>query len=489
MTVKSFFQKSCLLIFLLLDCFVCLNLPGKELSVRIIQTTDLHGSIEHGRLARTAALTERETMAAGGPEKSLRIDCGDLIQGTYAMTFPEGRELMIRVLNRLNFDVFVPGNHDFEFGAGALLEPIRKFQGTVLAANLAWPEAPLLPWRIFRRSGLNIAVIGIAYPALDKMFLPPVLGKAQPLPAEKQIERIMPRIMRSRPDLILLAVHGSEQTWFAQNFNLFNLIRKYPQIDLVLCGHTHQAESGCALGRSSWRIQAPALANGIAIADITFDTAKKRIVSMKTRIALIEGVREHPEIKKMVKAVSSRTFRQSRQCVGRVPVELRSPEKKEHSTHLTRLYGKAIMEHTGAQLAFYGVNSRFRLGPGNIDQFQLFRLMPFADHPVTAGLTGSEIRAILEEQLAIQRKHGMYQAPAGIRFSLYRKKIRNLSLESGSPLEPGKLYQTAFSSYICAGSGRCPVLHSILKSKNLRFHPLTVREITAGYLKKYYPAE
>ena len=477
-----------------LSLFFCLSaildVSGRELSLRIIQTADLHGSVDHGRLARTAALVERETDAAGGPEKSLRIDCGDLIQGSYAMTLPEGRALMIEVLNQLNYDVFVPGNHDFEFGSGILLPLLRQFRGSVLALNLDWPGAPIRPWQSFRRNDLNIAVIGIAYPALERMFIPAVLGRARPLPVGEQLERVIPEVMRARPDVIVLAVHAGEQTLYGPRLSLYDLIRKYPQIDLVLCGHSHHPEAGTALGRSSWRVQAPALANGIAVADILFDTGKKRIVSLKSRIVMIDRVREHAAIGKRVRSVGSRAFRHSRQPLAELPFELCPPGKKEYPSALSGIYAKAIIAATGAEIVFYGVSSRYQTGPGVLTRYQLYRLMPYADHPVTVDLTADEIRRILAEQIAVHRKNGMYQAPAGIRFTLFRRKLQTVTLGStGQPLEAGRLYRTAFSSYIFAGSGRAPVLHAIVKNKKYQVLPQTTCEAVASFLMKNYPVK
>ena len=475
-----------ILCLLLLGTF---HISGRELSLRIIQTTDLHGSIEHGRLARTAALVERETSSAGGPERTLRIDCGDLIQGSYAMTLPEGRALMVQVLNQLGFDVFVPGNHDFEFGSAMLLPLLREFRGSVLALNLDWPGAPIRPWQCFRRNDLNVAVIGIAYPGLKRMFLPSILGRVRPLSVTEQLERIVPEVMRARPDVIVLALHAGEQTRLGTG-SLHDLIRKYPQIDLVLCGHSHQPEAGAAIGRSSWRMQAPAYANGIAVADITFDTEKKRIVSLKSRIARIERVSEHAGIKKLIRSVSNRSFRHSRRPVADLPFALRPPEKQEHSTPLTELYGKAIMAASGAEIVFYGVNSKFQTEPGTLNFYQLYRLMPYAEHPVTVELSGSEIRRILDEQIAIQRKKGAYQAPAGIRFAVAKRKLQSVTLEStGQPLEPGRLYRTAFSSYVFAGGGQCRGLHEIVKNKKYQVLPQTTYEAVAAFLMKNYPVK
>lgn len=484
-------------IFLLGICLL-FSAAGRELTLKIIQTTDLHGFVAQDRLARTAAIVEDETLSAGGPEKSLRIDCGDLIQGSYPMTLPEGRSLMIRYLNLLRYDVFVPGNHDFEFGASVLLPLLRHFTGSVLAANLDWRDAPVSAWKMFQRNGINTAVIGIAYPSLERMFISPVLGSARQLSVEKQLEVVMPQVMRARPDLIVLAIHAGGQVRFSPGFSMYDLIRKYPQIDLILCGHTHQADPGRALG-DSWLLQAPPLAQGAAIAEIVYDPDRKKIVSQRTRIELVKGApvdnrsvsgfhdQVHPEVKKAADAVNSRTFRAMRHRIAYLPFELRPPEKNEYSTPWTQLCGEAIMARTGAQAVFLGGDSNFRARPGLLSEFYLYLLLPYHSYAVTVELTPDEIRSVLTEQLRFRKKKGMYQAPAGIRFSVARGRLSEFVLEK---LPPGaKTCRCAFSSYVFSGRGKYPVLHSVLKDKKPEYSPQTIREMVAGHLAEKYPVE
>ncbi|MBO4649062.1 MAG: bifunctional metallophosphatase/5'-nucleotidase [Lentisphaeria bacterium] len=461
---------------------------GAENRLRIVQTTDLHGSVDHGRLARTGTLIENEIRDAGS-DRVLWIDCGDLIQGTYAMTLDRGGEAMIRFLNQFSCAVFVPGNHDFEFGSGKLLQLIRSFGGTVLASNLAWPDAPVKPWKMFRRGGMNVAVIGIAYPGLDRMFIPPVLGKVRSLDVRAQLARVMPEVMRARPDLIVLAVHSGEHGMLAPDFRLYDLIRQYPQIDLVLCGHSHQQEAGKPLGNSSWMMQAPALGAGIGVADVVYDPAKRRVVSLKTRLVRSDGVPEQPGVREMLAPLNRRAGSHGRVTAGYSPVELRPPEKTERSSALTELFGRAIAAATGADVVFYGANSRYRQKAGPLNRFQLYLLLPYADHAVTVELNAGEIRRILEEQLALQRKSGAYQAPYGLRFTTARRQLRDIVLNStGKPLEPGRTYRCAFSSYIFSGSGRCPVLHSIVQARSAQYDLTPVRERVLEFLQKNHPA-
>lgn len=475
---------------LLLTLFLC-GVSGREIPLRIIQTSDLHGKAESGQLARTAALIQQETRKAGGTEKSLRIDCGDLIQGSYSMLFPAGREMMIRFLNSMSYDVFVPGNHDFEFGSGALLPVLRQFGGSVCALNLNWKEAPLCGWKMIRRNGLNVAVIGIAYPSLPSMFPKQVLGKVKPLSVSGEMKRIMPEIMRAKPEIIVLAVHAGEYTPLESRYNLHDLIRQYPQIDLVLSGHSHQQEAGKPLGRNSWRMQPPPLAGGIAVADLVYDDGLQKISSLQTRLVFVTPqTPEHPETARMLAPLLKRTERSARTETARIPFALRPLEKGEHANPQTRLFAAAIRAHTGAQIVFFSAGSRYRKDAGILNQHHVYLLTPYNDHIETFELTGRECLVILEEQLKNLRSNRAFLPPDGLEFRLNRGKPEAVKLSGGEELKPDKLYLCAFSSFACAGgNSRWPELSRIVKNKKKHFYPEPVREILREYLVRKYPVK
>ena len=82
----------------------------------------------------------------------LVIDCGDLTQGTYEATFDRGAS-MIHALNAAKYDVFVPGNHDFDYGTAVLQNNLARLSGVkTLGANLTLHNTPLDGWALFERS-------------------------------------------------------------------------------------------------------------------------------------------------------------------------------------------------------------------------------------------------------------------------------------------------------------------------------------------------
>ena len=95
---------------------------GLARTISIFHTTDLHGRILHastyeglddvGGFARAASCLRQWRREC---PHSLTVDVGDVVQGT-AVSIHSGGRLMIDLLNRLGYDAWTLGNHDFDWG-------------------------------------------------------------------------------------------------------------------------------------------------------------------------------------------------------------------------------------------------------------------------------------------------------------------------------------------------------------------------------------
>lgn len=489
--MSTSFRKSCLILFAAL---LWISVSGQTVSLKVIQTTDVHGSIEQGKFGRIATLIQQERKAAGGSSNTVLADCGDLMQGSFPMTLDRGG-VMIRALNLLSYDVFVPGNHDFEFGADSLRDHLKQFRGTVCALNLDWKDTPIHKWTLLKKNGLDVAVIGITFPALDTLVSGDQLKSVRLLDAEKEMARIMPEVMNARPAVIILAIHAGEYTPVSGRLTLTQLIRKYPQIDLVLGGHTHQDIPGKSLGGHAWFLQAPAHAGGIAVADILYDPRERRVVSLQSRLLLLAGRETAPllEMEKVFSEQLKRSARTGAQQIARLPFPLEPLSGTEHSNRLTGLFANAIHEYTGAPVVFHGTHGKFAQAPGPLNRRQLFALTPYEDKIGVLKLTPSECRMVLEEQHA-KKRSGMFQAPSGIVYSTGRggriKGSLRLKGESGDWTDETRTVACAFTTFALAGAGgRFPLLRSLAELHAIEVYPDGIRTILENHLRKNHPIQ
>ena len=251
--------------FLILS-FLCTTIFAGE-KIFIYSTTDIHGKVFQSKyrpnLLKLIHAIQTDT-AKNKPDQNLLIDCGDLIQGSFETQTDHGR-IVIDLMNLAGFHVWVPGNHDFELGFPTLLKRAKDFKGDVLCANLkAAGKRPFRAWKLYRRNGFDIAVIGMTAEQLASWSWKP---REQGYSAEKtlpSLETVMPEVMKAKPHLIVLAIHAGRfpAARFKSGWNMRLLAEKFPQIDLILGGHTHEPVKGVLLAGKVWYVQAGKHADG-----------------------------------------------------------------------------------------------------------------------------------------------------------------------------------------------------------------------------------
>ena len=143
----------------------------KAVTVSILHTTDLHGHImptktyegveNVGGLAR--CVTQIRRWQKENPNFIL-LDIGDVYQGTH-VSRATGGALMIDLFNRLNYDAWVLGNHEFDWGLETVAKSVAASKMSVLAANAKaggkWTntledKSNPLSIRLFQTNGLTL---------------------------------------------------------------------------------------------------------------------------------------------------------------------------------------------------------------------------------------------------------------------------------------------------------------------------------------------
>lgn len=501
--------------------FLPLLLPGGGIArIRILQTTDLHGQYSDGKEAVSAArlgtVIERLRREAGS-SSTLYIDCGDLFQGTLESVRNGKGAHFARILDLWGCDAFIPGNHDFDFGVPAFIRALQPFRGKILACNLSLEKKalPVLPWAIFQRDGVKIGVLGIAPRFMDQWFHPLLLEGANFDNRWNVFSSALSSLMRAKPHIIILAMHEGEyhsprkepgRTRKKEQY-LSRIFREYPQILLVLGGHTHQISSGKRIYRGQWYVQAPPHAKGVACIDIQWNKKEKRLLSLQSKIVSSAGEKPHPPTAKLLFPAAGRVSRESRKAIGYFPRALAPLKRRETSNPLSRLFCQSMLEAVKADIAFHGTLSDYFFRGGLIRERHIFLLAPYENPLVTIPLTKEECQRVLEEQFRSIRK-GYFQDVRGLAYEMKefqtgkRGKRRYIPFNPKTPLytfsPSGRkiLWQdgektVAFTAYALSGAGgRFPILRSIgqKKADRITLHPVTIREAFRNYIIKHHPS-
>ena len=466
--------------------------------LRIIQSTDIHG--QYSSYSRPGvmelAARIRQAREEAGKDHTLYIDCGDLFQGTFESASDKGKS-MISFLNLLECDVFVPGNHDLDFGVKVLAENLALFKGKTLSCNwkLASQGAPkIFSYAVFRRAGLTVAVIGMSPRHIERGCSKGLLSGLIRLDALREFASFMPELMKKKPHLIILAMHEglSSAAGNGEKRSFPSLLfRKWPQIDLVLGGHTHLASPGKKGYLGQWYVQAPPLAEGIGVIDVEADGVSGKILSLRSHIRKSSRGETDHAVKALLEERNFLCKKEGEERIGSLPF-VPSPAGRTLSgaagNPFSRLLGKAVREASGAPVAFLGYEGKYRCRSGEITKRRLFLLLPYETFLSTIPLTPEECRAIIEEQCKNARS-GNFQTPSGIRYTFDGGRAgKELYDESGSLWESGERLAVFSSRILAAAGGKFPVLAAVAERKQARIEdlPVTVRDAAERYIGKHY---
>ena len=458
----------------------------------ILQTTDIHGAIGDAKSPGLLQIADAAEQIA----PDLWIDCGDLTQGSFSATLDDGAS-MVEALNAAGCNVWVPGNHDFDYGTENLAERIGSFRGTVLAANMKSTITPMKvsAWKMFERQGVKIAVVGIVPPYLGLWIAPENLTGLELESPDAALERVMPEVMAAKPDVIVLAIHLGE--FIAGRLNPDGKLRsmaalssKFPQIDLILAGHSHQTEPGKRLYPGSWFVQAPPLGAGCAQITVEADPGAKgdKVLSITSKIVEGKELSESKRVLPVLDPVRKRAAEEGRKPVAHLDFELEPMKNAMKPNRLAELICLAMMESAEADAAFSGTLSNYKVSPGTLNERELFLLAPYTDAIEVRNLSPAQIRTILRELETKQKTadcmmYAGFTAPDGIDGTLVLGK-------TGKPIPETGRIRVAFNTYDAHGAGgRYPDLKRIMESGNPPGNTCRtdIRAALRAYLKKHYP--
>jgi 2',3'-cyclic-nucleotide 2'-phosphodiesterase (5'-nucleotidase family) len=451
----------------------------------IFQTSDTHGYLNNvedecsGDWLRLGNILKKEIDKAGGHDNCLLIDCGDTFQGTIEASEEKGK-FIVSIMNNLEYDIFVPGNHDFDFGFNNFLDRINGLNADVIAANLILEPTHLpklthkiLPWKLYIKNNIKIAVIGMTSPYLKYWLWGKEHEKYNVFSISKTLQKIMPGILETNPDIIILAFHhglyNSKRFPGKDNF-LKSIIKKYPQINIVFGGHTHQIYPGESLYNSSVYVQPGAHAEYFSKLEVEVDKTGKTLPLIKTELIPILPT-DSPN--KQLADIASETIRKSnlkrREIVGKTNTVIDDKGIPGINNRMSELFANAVLRLVKADAVMATViKAGYELN-GVITYGDIFNICPYEDTIAILSLNYVELRKILEEQDAHKDK---YRKNLGL-YIVDSKSNKNRllpSLDSHNLLpffnEKDRI-NVAFSSYDVAGAGsRYPVLRKIAQRAN-----------------------
>src|ERR1700736_3356721 len=365
--------------------------------ISILHTTDLHGHImptfdyngnpDLGGMAR--CVTQIRRWRRQNPN-SILIDVGDVYQGTDVGLRSRG-ELMIDLFNYLEYDAWIIGNHEFDWGIEVFQNALARSTMPVLAANSLLegkaagefseaqnPFAKVQPFILRRIAGIKIAIIGVTTPGMPFWFRPEFTrGLDFPFPVEP-VRRAIAKAKSEGASAIVLAGHmGLKSRTGGDDFanNVMSLTAEFPEAAAFIAGHTHQPIPS-RLTNGVLLTQADHFGIYAGRVDLVFDRASKKLLHRQATCELMDR-RIHLDRIVLSRAKSQLVESHAvlMQPIGQLAETLRARGRPGQPSDLERLIGAAITEalqdrNVTVDGAFHGVfdeRNDFVAGPKTVN--------------------------------------------------------------------------------------------------------------------------
>lgn len=488
---------------------------GNEFVIPIFHTTDLHGHIlpgpdyantpNLGGLAR--CVTQINKWRAEFPQHLL-LDIGDLYQGT-AVGWQTGGRVMVDCLNHLNYDAWVIGNHEFDWGADPLRQCVTASRMPVLSANALIGERALnglgpakIPgWEnlagalIKDVAGFKIAVIGLTTPGLTYWIPDNLLGDFRATDPVEALRPLIAAVESQGVDAIIIAAHmglrfPNAPDDFANRVNA--ICAAFPQVSAFIGAHTHKDFPESKVANVPYT-QVNYHGINVGRLDLVFDRDTRKVVNVASQsVPMGPDVELDPGILSLCHKSLQMAEEYLNGIVGVFTKDFAAKTVTPgQPTQLEILYGAAFsakLAERGAPVdgVFHGMFWNMGNGPlaGEKTIDDIWRLLPFENYLVTAEFTGEQLEAIMRENLAI--KDGARSLSAGLLPAPTAGSPQVIRQANGQVIEPRETVKVAMNAYDAQSAGqKLNQLRAILAEPGVKSttHPVQTREALIDYIK------
>ena len=328
------------------------TLIKREVSIKILGTSDVHGRVlawnyaadEEDKSGSYAQISTLIKKIRRKNENVILVEVGDAIQDNWIEKFAMAPKHPIpEILNYIGYDIFVPGNHEFNFGMPTLSNILRDMKFKKLTANLYYNENAendtnfskdksryLDACAIVEREGVKIGIIGLSTPMSaqfeedtgylkDFYFVSPI----------NETKRQIKKLKKEGVNAIVVVAHmGIENENGIPETGVRDLANAVPEIDVIVAGHMHQNVP-------------KEIINGVLITephrygtfiseiDLRFAVADKKISLISKNSTTIPVKNEEPdvEIEKIYKPFHNRLCRIANEIIGETLNDMVPKEK------------------------------------------------------------------------------------------------------------------------------------------------------------------
>jgi 5'-nucleotidase/UDP-sugar diphosphatase len=431
-------------------------------SLTILHTNDMHASY----LPQEAfwVRTEEKPLIGGFRELayvvdsiratrpiSLLMDAGDVMTGSpLSDRSYRGADggLLFEMMNMIGYDVWCPGNHDFDISQKNMMGLVQIADFPTVSANLVNETGEYhlgtKPYVVLERDGLRIGIVGLMTQYLYSEVIQKNLAGIRVLSPEETLQKWVDEL-DPRTDLLIALTHqgADEDSLLAANVT---------GLDIIVGGHSHTRLEKPEIVNGVLIVQAGSRAQNLGMLEVT--VADDRIIGHEGHLIPLwyrEG-RPSNELSRLVDSVKTEIDREYGEVIGVLRDGwYRRSRDGSMSSFITEAQRKAVH----ADVGFMNIQGmRSDVGPGPLTRLELSEVLPFRNVLVTFQLSGVDLRSVLHHYL--EKKTSI--VISGISAEWRREADGAVDLRSievqGKALEEKRMYICSASDYFVGQSER-----------------------------------
>ncbi|MBA1155775.1 bifunctional metallophosphatase/5'-nucleotidase [Microvirga mediterraneensis] len=413
-------------------------------------------SAEKGRggFGKLATIVKEER-ARGVP--MLFAHGGDTFSPSLMSGFDQG-EHIVELTNMVKPDVFVPGNHEFDFGKDIYLKRMGEAKFPFFGANIRQADGTPVPGMkdnaIFDLGPVKVGVVGLALAETARLSSP---GDLKFLPELETLKTQAADLRKQGADMIVAVTHTDR--------SVDNAIVQSGVVDVLLTGHDHDLI--VTYNDKTAMVESGEDAHYVTSLDITATVSgegKDRKVSWTPNFRIHNTADYAPDadVEAVVKKYEALLSKELDVELGTSTnaLDSRSSTVRSQEAAIGNLIADAIKASTGGDVAIVnggGIRANKEYPAGvKLTRRDILSELPFGNSTSLVAITGADIKAALENGVSqMENRAGRFPQVSGLKFEVDSKapagsRVSNI-LVNGQPIDMAGTYKVATNNFMLTG--------------------------------------
>ena len=398
---------------------------AQEVNIKLLGTSDVHGRIvpwsygadvedKSGSYAQIATYVKD---VRKNNKNVVLVEVGDAIQDNQIDVFAKDKKYykdhpIPKVLNEMNYDIFVLGNHEFNFGMKALDEILKDIKAKKLTANFYHKKNDkryIDATTIIEKDGVKLGIIGLSTPMSAKFEedtgnLKDMKFTSPTEEARTQVEKLKAKGV----DAIIAVTHmGIDNENNIPDTGMRDVINAVDGIDVVIAGHMHKDVPSETI-KNTLITEPHRYGTVVSEVDLTFDINDKKevkLVKKESKTVPVKTLEADKKIEEIYKPYHEKLRELNNVVIGQTANEM-VPQETKHGvsaafskdTGLSSFINDVEQHYSGADVVTFSFDhQKARMDKGDIKKKDIIFNYRYAGGDVTVyEMTGKQLKEYME---------------------------------------------------------------------------------------------